>query len=100
MSSFVTSASGLIFDFLDLTESQDWLTVPSNLWQNFSDFWKFSVFANSLTVCNDIAERGVVLISAFINKAQSEEQREALLQVVEFHRTLVPDTNKSSLKKC
>ena len=100
MSSFVTSASGLIFDFLDLTESQDWLTVPSNLWQNFSDFWKFSVFANSLIVCNDIAERGVVLISAFINKAQSEDQREALLQVVEFHRTLVPDTNKSSLKKC
>ena len=86
MSSFVTSASGLIFDFLDLTESQDWLTVPSNLW-HASDFRKFSVFANSLTVCNDIAERGVVLISAFINKAQSEEQREALLQVVEFHRT-------------
>ena len=81
MSSFVTSASGLIFDFLDLTESQDWLTVPSNFWQNFSDFWKFSVFANSLTVCNDIAERGVALISAFIKKAQSEEQ------VVEFHRT-------------
>ena len=36
---------------------------------------------HSLTVCNDIAERGVALISAFIKKAQSEEQ------VVEFHRT-------------
>ena len=100
MSTFVTSDSWLIFDFLALTESQDWLTIPSNLWQNFSDFRKLSVFANSLTVCNDIADRGVALISAFINKAQSEEQREALLQVVEFHRSLVSDTNKSSLKKC
>ena len=100
MSDLVTPSSWLIFDMLGLTDSQDWLTIPSNLWQNFSAFRKFSVFANSLTVCNDVAERGVALISSFINKAQSEEQREALLQVVEFHRSLVSDTTKSSLKKC
>ena len=44
MSSFVTSASWLSFDILNQTESQDWLTIPSNLWQNFSKFRKFSVF--------------------------------------------------------
>lgn len=100
MSDLVTSSSWVIFDLLHLTGPQDWLSIPSNLWQNFSEFRKFSVFANSLTVCNDVAERGVALISAFINKVQSEEQRQALLQVVELHRSLVTNTNKSSLKKC
>ena len=36
----------------------------------------------------------------YINKAKSEEQRQALLQVVEFHRALVADVKKSSLKNC
>ena len=56
--------------------------------------------AENISVCNDIAERGVALISAFINKAQSEEQRQALLQVVEMHRDQVVSTNKSDLNKC
>ena len=33
-----------------------------------------------------------------MNKVESEEQRQALLQVVEYHRELVKNTNKSSLK--
>ena len=51
-------------------------------------------------MCNDIAERGVSLITNFINKTESEEQRQAMLQVVEHHRTLVADTKKSTLKLC
>ena len=54
----------------------------------------------NISVCNDIAERGVALITAYINKAQSEEQRQALLQVVEQHRDMVTTTTKSDLKKC
>ena len=70
------------------------------MWENFAEFRKFKDFAENISVCNDIAERGVALISAFINKAQSEEQRQALLQVVEMHRDQVVSTNKSDLNKC
>ena len=89
-----------MFDLLGLTGSHDWMTIPANLWENFQDFRKFQIFAENTSVVNDVAERGVALISAYINMAQSEEQRQALLQVVEFHRSQVTNTKKSSLKKC
>ena len=76
------------------------MTIPAILWENFEDFRKLRIFASNISVCNDIAERGIALMSAYINMAQSEEQRQALVQVVEFHRALVTNTNKSSLKKC
>ena len=85
---------------LELNGSQDWMTIPANLWENFVDFKKIKEIAENLSVCNDIAERGVALISSYINRAQSEKQREALIQVVELHRSLVTNTDKSSLKKC
>ena len=100
MSAFITSDSWLVFDILGLTDSQDWLTVPASFWDNFLEFRKLREFCVNVSVCNDIAERGVALITAYINKAESEEQRQALLQVVEFHRALVTNTNKSSLKLC
>ena len=100
MSSFVTPDSWLLFDILGLTEDQDWLTVPAAHWENFSQFRKLKEFAENVSVCNDIAERGIALITAYINKAESEEQRQALLQVVEYHRELVKDSSKASLKFC
>ena len=98
MSSFVTSDSGLVFDLLGLTGVLDWLTIPAVHWENFSQFKKVKEFAQNISVCNDIAERGIALISSYINKAESEEQRQVLLQVVEQHRELVKNTNKDSLK--
>ena len=100
MSAFITSDSWLFFDILGLTGPQDWLTIPASLWDNFLEFQKLKEFSENVSVCNDIAERGIAMISAYINKAESEEQRQALLQVVEFHRALVSNTNKSSLKLC
>ena len=64
------------------------------------DFNKLDEFANNVSVCNDIAERGIKLMSDFISNCDSEEQRQALFQCVEYHRRLVPDSTKSSLKKC
>ena len=100
MSAFVSSDSWLVFDLLDLTGSQDWLTIPPSLWSNFQEFRKLKEFSENISVCNDIAERGVSLITSFINKTESEEQRQALLQVVEHHRAMVTDTKKSTLKLC
>ena len=100
MSSFVTSDSWLVFDLIGLTGTQDWMTIPATLWDNFQDFRKFKEFAENVSVCNDVAERGVALITKYINKVQCEEQRQALLQVVELHRGLVTNIKKSNLKKC
>ena len=100
LADFVTADSWLVFDLLGMTGTQDWMTIPSSMWENFQEYKKFSEFVKNISVCNDVAERGIALITAFINKAQSEEQRQALLQVVELHRSLVSDTNKSSLKSC
>ena len=94
LSELVSSDSWLVFDKLGLTGSQDWLSIPPNLWKNFKEFRKFSEFVENISVCNDIAERGVSLITTFINKTQSEEQRQAMLQVVEHHRALVADTKR------
>ena len=100
LASFVTPDSWLFFDLLGLSGTQDWLTIPAKLWGNFSEFQKLKEFAENIAVCNDIAERGVALISSYINKAQSEVQRQALLQVVELHRELVTGSNKAGLKLC
>ena len=100
MSSFITSDSWLVFDLLGLTGSQDWLTIPSCLWSSFQEYQKVKEFVDNIYVCNDIAERGVALITSCIDKVESEEQRQALVQVVEFHRSLVTNVNKSSLKFC
>ena len=100
LSEFVFSNPLLVFAKNGLVGSQDWLTIPPKLWNNFLEFRKFKEFVENISVCNDIAERGVSLITNFINKTESEEQRQAMLQVVEHHRALVVDTKKSTLKLC
>ena len=99
LGSLVTSNSWLIFDKLGLSGPQDWLQLPCNMWPMFSEFRKFAQFAINLPVINDLAERGIHLITEFINKSANEEQRQALLQVVEYHRSLVPDLTKKNLLK-
>ena len=76
------------------------MLIPSMLWDRFAEFRKLQEFVKNIAVCNDVAERGVVLMTQYINTAQSEDQRQVLLQVVEFHKYLIKDTNKSSLKLC
>lgn len=100
LSSLVTSSSWLIFDILGLTGPQDWLQLSSNMWTMFTEYRKIAEFANNLPVTNDLAERGIHLITEYINKSEDEDQRQALLQVVEYHRNLVPDLTKKNLANC
>ena len=44
--------------------------------------------------------QGVRLITQFINHVQDEDQRQALLQLVEYHHKLVPDLTKAGLALC
>jgi len=60
---------------------------------------KFANNVKNVHVVNDLAERGIKLISDFIDKSQDEEQIQALLHVVEWHRAAFPDYTKSTLQK-
>ena len=58
---------------------------------------------SSLVVVNDLAERGIHLATEYIKRVESEDQRQALFQVVEDFRKRVDfskDVVKSSLKNC
>jgi len=48
-------------------------------------------YSSNVRVINDIAERGIKLITDFIGHCHDESQRQALLQVVESHREQFPD---------
>ena len=97
LSSFVTEDSWLIFDLLDLREAQEWLQTPVRMWEMFSDFRKFRDFVVNVSVVNDLAERGMHLITEFASKCENKEERQALLQVVEQHREQFPNFNKKTL---
>ena len=47
----------------------------------------------------DIAERGIHLVTDFIERCRDEEQRQALLHVVEDHRNKFSNFNKDTLAK-
>ena len=98
----VNSNSWLMFEILGLQKEQkpEWLQVPSSMWYLFADYRKLEEFTFNLSVTNDVAERGVRLITDFLNKTHDESQRQALLQTVEFFRELVPNMNKCSLANC
>ena len=85
MAGLVTSDSWLVFQLLGLEGTQDWLQTPASMWKLFSQFKKLQEFAFNLSVCNDIAERGIHLMTDFIKHCDSEDQRQALFQCVEFH---------------
>ena len=73
LSSFITADSWLTFDMLGLTGNQDWLLIPARLWDRFAEFRRLKEFVTNLSICNDIAERGVALITSHIHMAESEE---------------------------
>ena len=100
LSSLISSKSWLVFQLLGLDGSQDWLQTPASMWKLFAEFRELEKFANNVSVVNDIAERGIHLMSDFIKHCESEDQRQALFQCVEYHRELVPDCTKKSLKLC
>ena len=97
LSTFVSEESWLLFDLLGLDGNQEWLQTPVRMWEMFGDFRKFKVFAENVSVVNDLAERGMHLITEFASKCYNKEERQALLQVVEQHRQQFPGFSKKTL---
>ena len=100
MAGVVGPESWLVFDLLKLSGDQDWLLASASTWHLSRDYSKLEVFAKNLTIVNDLAERGVHLATDFIMRVDSEEQRQALLQVIEDFRSKVKDTTKASRMLC
>lgn len=98
MQELVGPESWLIPDLVGLTGPQDWLLEPASTWHSNPQFCQLEKFAQHLVVVNDLAERGIHLASDYINRVESEEQRNALFQVVEEFRGRVTDLNKNTLK--
>ncbi|KAK2727043.1 hypothetical protein QYM36_007784 [Artemia franciscana] len=93
---FVTAKSAKLFQMMDLPDG--FLTVDPDLWEDRHDYKLASETVRSLKVVNDHAERGVALIqeySGFIT--QDESQLQFLLQVVNEHRRVYPDSRKQTL---
>ena len=99
LSSFVTERSWLLFDLLGLDGVQEWLQTPPTMWEMFDDYRKLKDYVVNVCVVNDLAERGMHLITEFAGKCANPEERQALLQVVEEHRNQFKDFNKTTLAK-
>ena len=100
LSQLITSDSWLIFNQLGIDANPNWLQTPCSIWPLFADYRRLEEFAKNVSVTNDIAERGIRIITDYIDKSEDEQQKQALLQVVENYSDEVTDLKKESLKNC
>lgn len=89
--------NGSLFMFEALGFQKDWLKDPVNEWENSPAFQEMKEFVKHLKTTNDTAERGIKLISDYAQLiTKNEDQKQALLQVVQEHRRLHPGQKKSN----
>ena len=100
MAGLVGPESWLVFDLLQLAGDQDWLLASASTWHLSRNYKQLQIFTENLTAINNLAERGIHLATDYIKRVESEEQRQALFQVVEEFRSRVKDTSKASLMLC
>jgi hypothetical protein len=65
---FVGEQSWLIFDILDI--DTDWMVNDAGSWPESNGFKKFANYVNNVRVVNDLAERGIKLITDYIDKSK------------------------------
>lgn len=86
-------------EFFNITGfSDDFLQEDPVAWEVNEEYQKARGYLKKMRVVNDVAERGVALIKKY-NKCltKDEEQLQFLLQVVQEHRAMFPDTRKSTI---
>ena len=98
LSDFVDNESLFMFDAFDF--KKDWLNKPVHTWKNYESFQEMKNWVITLKVTNDLAERGVKLVSEFCDiLTKDSEDLQNLLQVVEQHRREFSDVKKTTLNK-
>ena len=95
LNDFVTSKSKVIFQKLNIITS--FLEKDPEFWRKDDDFQTASTIVHELKVVNDHAERGVALIQEYCGLLTKEEdQLQDLLQVVQQHRKMLPNSSKKT----
>jgi hypothetical protein len=94
---FVTSASFGFFDIAGI--SRDFLAMDPSDWPTHPSYAEGKSIVDGLRIVNDCAERGVRLITEYINSplTKDEEQLQFLLQIVKGHREQLPTLNKKGI---
>jgi hypothetical protein len=94
---FVTSNSMKFFEILKL--KTDFLEEDPEVWASNVTFQNGLKVVSSLKVVNDCAERGVKLITDYLQAGHTkdEKQLQYLLQVVKKHREDVPVLTKEAV---
>jgi hypothetical protein len=96
LADLIGAESHTLFGALNI--SNNWLKLPVEQWHTDADFCTAETFVRSVKVVNDAAERGVKLMTDFATCiTRDPDQRAALLQAVERHRQLYPDSQKKAL---
>ena len=92
MSDYISEKLWFLFNLLGVKDTT-WMNEPLLSLDSHPDFVKFNAFVSKFRVVNDLAKRGIQLLSDYIDQCHDEGQRQALLQVVELHRRGFPDLN-------
>jgi len=93
---FVTAKSMTLIQMMELPNG--FLAVDPDLWEDRDDYKQAAETVESLKVVNDHAECGVALIQEYSGLITLDEtQLQFLLQVVEDHRRMFPDSRKQTL---
>ena len=97
LTSLVSPQSWTLLNELGMTDNT-WLRKPPSTWASYETYQVLKHFVRNLRVTNDCAERGVALISDYIQiVTKNQDQRQHLLQGVESHRKIFPNATKSTL---
>ena len=98
LSTFVGSASWLLFDLLGINGKPEWLLIPSEYWDQFQDYRNMKIFVMNLPCVNDGAERAMAMMKKYIDKVKNEKDKQDLIQLIQGFRQKVTDYSKDSLK--
>lgn len=94
----ITKETLTFFDQFNI--KTDFLRNHPNTWPQNNDFQEGLKIVKTLKVVNDMAERGVKLITDFNDLlTKDEDQKQYVLQVVSKCRALYPDVSKATLTK-
>jgi hypothetical protein len=72
--------SWLLFSLIGLNQSQDWMQLPSQYWNQMTDYRTLRDFCLNLGVVNDCAKRGIKIVEDFAAITPNEAQFKYLLQ--------------------
>ena len=85
--------------FQTLAIDDGFLAVPVHLWSDTPSYITAAALVKNLVCINDCAESRIALIQKFNETiTKDEQQKQHLLQVVEYHRKLFKNCNRDSLK--